>query len=111
MLVRSDAPQPWGKASAPPNARGCGSGGPGRTSCLGFSCQTRRKSTTTRRTWMETKPVAGVRNLTQLEAAERARLLDVTSYDITLDLTDGTGGPGEGTFRSITEVTFTCAEP
>ena len=55
--------------------------------------------------------MAGVRNLTQLEAAERARLLDVTSYDITLDLTDGTGGPGEGTFRSITEVTFTCAEP
>ena len=44
--------------------------------------------------------VAGVRNLTQVEAAERARLLDVTAYDITLDLTDGTGGPGEGTFRS-----------
>ena len=36
---------------------------------------------------MET-PVAGVRNLTQVEAAERARLLDVTAYDITLDLTD-----------------------
>ena len=41
--------------------------------------------------------MAGVRNLTQVEAAERARLLDVTAYDITLDLTDGTGGPGEGT--------------
>ncbi len=39
--------------------------------------------------------MAGVRNLTQVEAAERARLLDVTGYDITLDLTDGTGGPGE----------------
>jgi aminopeptidase N len=26
--------------------------------------------------------VAGVRNLTQVEAAERARLLDVTGYDI-----------------------------
>jgi hypothetical protein len=51
---------------------------------------------------METTPVAGVRNLTQVEAAERARLLDVTSYDITLDLTDGTGGPGERTFRSTT---------
>ena len=33
--------------------------------------------------------MAGVRNLTQAEATERARLLDVTSYDITLDLTDG----------------------
>ncbi len=55
--------------------------------------------------------MAGVRNLTQIEAAERARLLDVTAYDITLDLTDGTGGPGEGTFRSVTEVRFTCSEP
>ena len=55
--------------------------------------------------------MAGVRNLTQLEAAERARLLDVTRYDITLDLTDGAGGPGEQTFRSITEVTFACTEP
>src|SRR4029079_5617572 len=59
----------------------------------------------------ETTPVAGVRNLTQVEAAERARLLDVTSYDISLDLTDGTGGPGEGPFRSVTEVRFTCTEP
>ena len=57
---------------------------------------------------METTPVAGVRNLTQLEAAERARLLNVTAYDITLDLTDGTGGPGDGTFRCVTEVRFTC---
>ena len=55
--------------------------------------------------------MAGVRNLTQIEAAERARLLDVTAYDIALDLTDGTGGPGDGTFRSITEVTFRCTEP
>ena len=39
--------------------------------------------------------MAGVRNLTQVEAAERARLLDVTAYDITLDLTDGAGDPGE----------------
>ncbi len=46
--------------------------------------------------------MAGVRNLTQIEAAERARILDVTAYDITLDLTDGTGGPGEATFRSTT---------
>jgi len=55
--------------------------------------------------------VAGTRNLTQVEAAERARLLDVTSYDITLDLTDGAGGPGERTFRSTTRVEFRCAEP
>ena len=55
--------------------------------------------------------MAGVRNLTQIEAAERARLLDVTSYDITIDLTDGTGGPGDGTFRSTTVITFSCTEP
>jgi len=55
--------------------------------------------------------VAGVRNLTQVEAAERARLLEVTGYDITLDLTDGHGNPGDGTFRSTTVVTFTCREP
>jgi aminopeptidase N len=55
--------------------------------------------------------VAGVRNLTQIEAAERARILDVTAYDIVLDLTDGTGGPGDGTFRTITQVEFTCREP
>jgi aminopeptidase N len=46
-----------------------------------------------------------------VEAADRARLLDVTSYDITLDLTDGTGGPGEHMFRSLTTVTFTAREP
>ncbi|MCA2216743.1 aminopeptidase N [Jidongwangia harbinensis] len=55
--------------------------------------------------------MAGVRNLTQVEAAERARLLDVTGYDIALDLTDGAGNPGEGTFRSVTQVTFRCTEP
>ena len=55
--------------------------------------------------------MAGVRNLTQVEAAERARLLEVTGYDITLDLTDGHGNPGDGTFRSTTVVTFRCDEP
>ncbi|MFF5290864.1 aminopeptidase N [Paractinoplanes globisporus] len=55
--------------------------------------------------------MAGVRNLTQVEAADRARLLEVTGYDITLDLTDGHGNPGDGTFRSTTVVTFRCAEP
>jgi len=59
---------------------------------------------------METT-VAGVRNLTQAEAIERARLLDVASYDITLDLTDGTGGPGERVFHSTTEIRFSCTEP
>jgi hypothetical protein len=55
--------------------------------------------------------VAGVRNLKQAEAAERASLLDVTAYDISLDLTDGAGYPGERVFRSVTEVRFTCREP
>ncbi len=45
--------------------------------------------------------MAGVHNLTQVEASERARLLDVTGYDISLDLTDGTGGPGERTCLSV----------
>jgi aminopeptidase N len=47
-----------------------------------------------------------VRNLTHAEAIERSRLLDVTSYEIRLDLT----GDGD-TFRSVTEVRFGCAEP
>ena len=55
--------------------------------------------------------MSGVRNLSQGEAVERARLLDVRGYDIALDLTDGTGGPGDGTFRSTTTVTFGTAEP
>ncbi|MFC5999204.1 aminopeptidase N [Quadrisphaera sp. GCM10027208] len=45
-------------------------------------------------------------NLTRDEARQRARLLDVTSYDVTLDL----GGDG-GTFGSTTVVRFACAEP
>ncbi|MFC7276462.1 aminopeptidase N [Paractinoplanes rhizophilus] len=55
--------------------------------------------------------MAGVRNLTQVEAADRARLLEVTGYDVALDLTDGHGNPSDGTFRSTTVVTFRCAEP
>ncbi|MFI5840303.1 aminopeptidase N [Catenuloplanes sp. NPDC051500] len=46
-----------------------------------------------------------MRNLTQVEAAERARVLDVTSYDIGLDLT------GDTSFRSTTTVEFTSREP
>ncbi|MEV6345056.1 aminopeptidase N [Actinoplanes sp. NPDC051851] len=55
--------------------------------------------------------MAGVHNLTQVEAAERSRLLEVIGYDITLDLTDGNGDPGSETFRSTTAITFRCAEP
>ncbi|HEY0534901.1 MAG TPA: aminopeptidase N [Actinoplanes sp.] len=55
--------------------------------------------------------MAGVRNLTQVEAAERARLLEVSGYDITLDLTDGHGNPADGTFRSTTVITFLCSVP
>jgi aminopeptidase N len=45
-------------------------------------------------------------NLTQDQAAERAALLTVNRYQITLDLTDGNGTPGEHTFRSVTTVEF-----
>ncbi len=55
--------------------------------------------------------MAGTRNLTQVEAIERARLLDVQGYDIAIDFTDGLGNPGEETFRSTTTVTFGAVEP
>ena len=42
-------------------------------------------------------------NLTRLEAQERKALLDVASYDVTLDLTTG-----PEVFRSTTTVTFTA---
>ncbi|MDO3636456.1 aminopeptidase N [Mycolicibacterium arseniciresistens] len=45
-------------------------------------------------------------NLTRDQAAERAALVTVNSYRIDLDLTDGDGKPGEGTFRSVTTVEF-----
>jgi len=44
-------------------------------------------------------------NLTREEAAARAALLDVTSYDIDLDLTTG-----DQTFASTTTITFTASE-
>jgi len=50
-------------------------------------------------------------NLTREEAASRARLVTVSSYDVELDLTDGAGAPGEGTFATTTRVRFTCSEP
>ena len=45
-------------------------------------------------------------NLTRDQAAERAALITVDSYRIVLDLTDGSGGPSERTFRSSTTVEF-----
>jgi aminopeptidase N len=51
-------------------------------------------------------------NLRRDEASERARLLSVESYDVELDVTDGSGEkPGEGTFRSRTVARFRCSEP
>jgi aminopeptidase N len=50
------------------------------------------------------------RNLTQSQALERARIVDVAHYDITLDLTDGRGGPGETAFPSRTVVRFACRD-
>ncbi|GAA1052001.1 aminopeptidase N [Dietzia natronolimnaea] len=50
-------------------------------------------------------------NLTRFDAAARAELLDVDTYEVDLDLTDGSGGPGSGTFRSRTVVRFTCSRP
>jgi aminopeptidase N len=49
------------------------------------------------------------RALTRDEAVERARLLDVESYDIALDLTGC--DQGATTFGSSTVVTFRCREP
>ncbi|WP_159149599.1 aminopeptidase N, partial [Dietzia lutea] len=50
-------------------------------------------------------------NLTRADAAARSELLSVESYDVEIDLTDGSGGPGTGTFRSRTVVRFSCARP
>ncbi|NBE80233.1 aminopeptidase N [Micromonospora rubida] len=52
-----------------------------------------------------------MRNLTQVEATERARLLEVTGYDISLDLSTAVQAADARTFRSVTEVRFRCAEP
>jgi aminopeptidase N len=45
-------------------------------------------------------------NLTREDAQRRAVLLEVESYAIELDVTNGIGGPGDGTFRSTTTVRF-----
>ncbi|MDM4720385.1 aminopeptidase N [Micromonospora sp. WMMA1363] len=51
-----------------------------------------------------------MRNLTQVEATERGRLLDVAGYDIRLDLSSAVRAEGR-TFRSTTEIRFRCSEP
>jgi aminopeptidase N len=58
----------------------------------------------------EHRPVAGS-NLTRDEATARAALVEVSGYDIYLDLTDGGGKPGKRTFRSRTTVEISCTEP
>jgi aminopeptidase N len=45
-------------------------------------------------------------NLTRDQAVERAALITVDSYQISLDVTDGKGAPGDRTFRSTTSVVF-----
>jgi aminopeptidase N len=50
-----------------------------------------------------------VPNLTRDDARVRAELLHIDSYDVVLDLTDGSGRPSERIFRSTTTVTFTAA--
>ena len=50
-------------------------------------------------------------NLTRADAAVRADLIDVESYEVDIDLTDGAGGPGVDTFRSRTVVRFRCTRP
>jgi aminopeptidase N len=58
-------------------------------------------------------PVPG-ENLSRDEARERAALLSVDGYEVSLDLRSAVGdGPAEGprTFRSVTTLRFRCAEP
>jgi aminopeptidase N len=50
-------------------------------------------------------------NLTRVQAAARAGVLDVHSYEVELDLTDGGGAAGEKTFGSRSTVRFSAREP
>ncbi|MFE2630660.1 aminopeptidase N [Streptomyces sp. NPDC059374] len=54
-------------------------------------------------------------NLSRDEARERAALLAVDGYEVSLDVRSALGeGPGDGeprTFRSVTTIRFRCAEP
>ncbi|MGH3648492.1 MAG: aminopeptidase N, partial [Micromonosporaceae bacterium] len=51
-----------------------------------------------------------MRNLVRAEATERARLLNVASYDVTVDL-NGAADAAQRTFPARSEIVFTCAEP
>src|SRR5262245_44051763 len=53
----------------------------------------------------------GAHDLRQTEATERARLLDVASYDISIDLTGAADATAPTTFRVLTEIRFSCREP
>ncbi len=48
-------------------------------------------------------------NLTREQAATRAALLTVKSYEVTIDLTDGQGGPGEKSYPTRSEISFAAA--
>ena len=50
-------------------------------------------------------------NLTRVDAERRAALLEVAEYACELDLTDGSGAPGEDAFGVRTTVRFACREP
>ncbi|GAA3974853.1 aminopeptidase N [Streptomyces marokkonensis] len=53
-------------------------------------------------------------NLSRDEARERAALLSVDGYDVSLDVRSATGdaqGDGPRTFRSVTTIRFRCNEP
>ncbi|MEV7283996.1 aminopeptidase N [Streptomyces sp. NPDC093252] len=53
-------------------------------------------------------------NLTRDEARERAALLSVDGYEVSLDVRSALGehtGEGPRTFRSVTTIRFRCAEP
>src|SRR5690606_41610259 len=54
-------------------------------------------------------PMPGT-NLTRAEAQERARLLKVDGYDVTLDLTSAVD-PHSPTYRSTTILRFRCQQP
>src|SRR5688572_14839437 len=50
-------------------------------------------------------------NLTHIDARRRAALLTVADYAVEIDLTDGSGAPGEATYATTTTVRFACREP
>ncbi|WP_416975870.1 aminopeptidase N [Streptomyces sp. 4F14] len=51
-------------------------------------------------------------NLSRDEAGERAALLSVDAYEVSLDLRSAVGDPvGDRTFRSVTTIRFRCSEP